>query len=241
MGFFKHFGKSKLKKAVTETKKAIARADKEGFSDAVLGEMEENLTNLSVELAEKRNRTKKEVQEHDDAIAELEQRKAAARKVKADIDDGDETKIPTLEKLLDLIDVSKAKVEKEGQEAEFWTKHLDIIESNFKNASADLKGARQKISQGMAKMEQADIQKAQAEEQKNLSMRANGLSSSMSGLDAALGALDEATTKAEAEAEAAEVMAGNLGSDDSDADVLAAMKSVSGNKSKSLDDRMADL
>ena len=102
------------------------------------------------------------------------------------------------------------------------------------------KTAKQKIAQSMAKMEQAEIKKAQAEELKNLSMRENGLSSSLSSLDAALGALDDAATKAETDADAAEIMSSSISKPDIDNELENYLEDAD-NKPSSIDDRMANL
>jgi len=245
LSFLKHFGKSKAKSAGNETRKMIARLDREGFSDAVLGEMQEQLETFGVELATARKRAAKESEEYVEVQKLYDQRLAAAESIKADVDGGDTSKEASLLKLVDLLETTAISVQTEKDESVFWTEHLATIQKRYDTAASDLRGARQKISQGSAKMEQAEIKQEQARLKSEEQKRASGLSSSMSSLDAALGALDDATEKAEAKAEAAEISletfrTSNIEQED---DVIkAAMEAASGKGSNaSISDRLANL
>ena len=200
--FLKHWGKSNAKRAGTETRKLAARLDKEGFNDAVLGEMQEEMTKIGIKLSEARQRANKERKEAEEVQELFAQRKTAAQAIKAMVDAGDESKKPSLLKMLDLLESTQTSVEKEVQEAEFWDNNLKIAEDRYNKAAADMKGAKSKIAQSSAKMEQAEMKAEQAKLMEEQSKRSEGLSSSMSSLDIALGALDDAATKADAEADA---------------------------------------
>jgi|GEM_PF-3083666 len=240
--FLKHWGKSNAKRAGTETRKLAARLDKEGFNDAVLGEMQEEMTKIGIRLSEARQRCNKERKEADEVQELFTQRKSAAQAIKAMVDAGDETKKPSLMKMLDLLESTQSSVEKEVQEAEFWDKNLGIVQEQYDKAAGELKGAKSKISQGTAKMEQAEMKAEQAKMLEEQSKRASGLSSSMSSLDIALGSLDDAVTKADAEADASSMSyetfkTSNI--EDEDDVIKEAMLAASGKGAgASIEDRM---
>ena len=245
LSFLKHWGKSNAKRAGTETRKMAARLDKEGFNDAVLGEMQEEMAEIGVKLSEARQRSRKERQEATEVQDLYNQRLAAAEAIKAMVDGGDTSKESSLLKMLDLLESTQTAVEKEVQEAEFWEKNLKIAQDRYDKAAGDLKGAKSKISQASAKMEQAEMKAEQAKLLEEQSKRASGLSSSMSSLDIALGALDDAATKAEAQADASEMSYDTFKSsniEDEDDVIKEAMLAASGKgASASVTDRLSAL
>lgn len=245
LSFLKHFGKSKSKSAANETRKLIARLDKEGFSDAVLGEMQEQLEKFGTELATARKRAAKEKQEYIEVQELYDQRLSAAESIKADVDAGDTSKESSLLKLVDLLETTAISVQTEKDEMVFWEDHLKTIQSRYDAAANDLRTARSKIAQGTAKMEQAEIKEEQAKLKAEEMKRASGLSSSMSSLDTALGALDDATTNAETKAEAASISLETFKSsniEEEDDVIKAAMSKASGKgETASISDRLANL
>lgn len=243
--FLKNFGKVKVKQMGTETRKLAARLDSEGFNEAVLGEMEDRLTQFGIDLAEARQRANKERNEAKEVQALYNQRLSAAEAIKAQVDGGDTSKEPSLLRMLDLLESTKDAVQKENQEADFWEDNLSIIQDRYDKAAAEMKGAKTKISQATAKMEQAEMKEEQAKMLEEQRKRASGLSSTMGSLDVALSALDDATTKAEARAEAANISLETFKSsniEEEDEVIKAAMAAASGKgSSASVDDRLAAL
>jgi hypothetical protein len=243
--FLKHLGKSKGKQLGNETRKLAFRLDREGATDAVLGEMQEQLEEFGLELATARKRSAKETKEYVEVQKLYDQRLSAAESIKADVDAGDYSKEGSLLKLVELLESTAISVETEKSESEFWTSHLKTIQERYDKAALDLKSARSKISQGTAKMEQAEIIESQAKLKSEVMKRASGLASSMSSLDAALGALDDATMKAETRAEVANISLETFKSstiEEEDEVIKAAMSEVSGESSSmSISDRLSKL
>ena len=213
----------------------LAKMDGEGYSEAIIRDMEAEHMRAATELATVRQDYEREQKEADDAKAEYERLVAKAGELQ-----DDPAQAEKFNKLVSIIQSKKVKVQTEIREAEAAKSLLDAVQNEVDDFAEALRGARANMQAAQADNKLAEVELRAAEREAEIAKRKNGSSRRLDTLSNGLKAFNEDAAKNKARAEALKAQAAlNAGSkEDEDflSDILAEPVA-----SKSNADKLADL
>jgi len=234
MGFFAKFGGEKLKQAKQSLTQAIVEFDPETASDAAIEMMDEQVDELSRELAKANQDLKKESMEADAAKVNYNRKVEVAGKLQDKIDEASGAKAKSLQTSLDTlledIESTRSDVELEIQEAADAQLVVDDFQQAIEMAVSKLKSARSDHKKAMGDMKRANLAEKRATDQANRQKKLAGIGGSDDGMSTALDAMKAATAERTANAEAAQTKADMLKPFDAseDKNIAALMDEIDG-------------
>ena len=232
--FMAAFSKEKMDQAADALTAAVVKFDPETATDAAIALMDEQVDQLSLELAKANQALVKERDEADSAKENFNKKISAAQALQSKIDEASGAKAKSLQgsldSLLEDIDTTRADVELEIQEAEDAQAVVDAIQETLNLAVSKLKTARSDHKRAQSELKRAEMAEKRAEATADRNARLAGVAKGSDGMSVALDALRDAASDANAKAEAMENKAKLLKPFDSseDANIAAVMAELDG-------------
>ena len=253
LSFLAGFGKAKAAQAGGSIIELIVRFDPETASEAQISEFEQELTQLTSQVAQVRREYQKEKDEADAIVKQYNQYLAAAENLQAQANDPvNADKKDAIEKslagLLGRIEGMVGDVEREKQEAEEAKAFLDQLEQAAEEAATKVTSARAALKGAQREMASAALSRQKADKQAEQSAVLAGLRSRTDSFGTALSAMKSVAQKdrdsAAASGYKAQLLTKNTPTSiDNDPLVAAALGTVKGDPKPavSLSDRLAAL
>ena len=225
MGIFSKLMGVKVEEAEKAVHGLAARIDAEGYSEAVIREMEDEHLKACTALGKAKTALDKESKEAEAARDSYNKQLAAAQAMKADIDAGKTELQPAYDKLVGSLQQRKLAVQTEIAEAEAAQAEFDAIQNEVNEVEEALRNARSQMSMAKANAKLAETQARTAERKAAAAGRSTKSGSRLSALTQGLEAINTNAASDKAKAEAMERQANLYGNDDvtQDADIAAYM------------------
>lgn len=208
MGFLNKFGIQKLRQAKQSLTQAIVEFDPETASDAAIEMMDEQVDELSRELAKANQDLIKEKGEADAAKENFNKKVTVAGRLQEKIEAASGAKAKSLQTSLDTlledIENTRSDVEIEIQEADDAQLVVNDFQQAIEMAVTKLKSARSDHKKAMGDMKRANLAEKRANDTANRQARLSGIGGSDDGMSTALNAMKAATAERQANADAAQ-------------------------------------
>jgi len=252
-GFLKSFGKNRLGQVGESITQKIVAWDPETASQAEIENMIEELDKITREAGKAKTEFEREKAEAEAIQKNYDRYISAADLLNGQVEaaktSGDENKARelsgSLDKLLNDLESMKPEVDREAREAEEAKAFYDELRGLAETAAQKVKTARSQLEQAKRDMRRAEIEQQRAGARAERAEQLAGLKQETSSLGVALASMNKEAQEAKAKAEASDMKAKLLAPDtkDTDSNIEAALKTVSGEKvpEGSLSDRLAAL
>jgi chromosome segregation ATPase len=249
--FLKHFALKKTEDVQTGFMQLLVQFDPEGATEAEIGQLDEALTKITVQMIGAKKDYDRELKEAQEIQKNYDLRVAAAERLQTQMDaEADAAKKAAIEKSLATLvaDLEQMlpKVEREAREADEAKSYCDDLTSAVKTASERLKTARANLSDAQRRMNSAQLQARKAAEQEERAKMLAGITKQATTMGTALEAMTKRAEDLETQAAAHKEKAALLTPPKHDEDPLIAqaLRDAAGEKpveTVSLADRLAAL
>jgi len=187
---------------------AIVGWDPKSATEAELRNMEQNLDQLGMQVAQARVAYDQEKREADAIMALSNQRMAAAEQLQshiaAEADPRRKRELgASLSSLVGILEEMAPDVEREKQDATDAREFLEMLESTYQQAGQKLRLARADLTRAQRDMSRAEQQRQVAAQREEGARQAAGLAHATSGLNVALKAMQDNATRSREQADAA--------------------------------------
>lgn len=251
MSFMKFFAKNKMQSALKSVEDAMISFDPEAASEAQVEMIAKALDEASLECSKAQAEYDKEKAEAVQARQTYDQRIAAIKVLKGQMEGAGEEEAAAIKKdiiqLLDTVEASKVELEREEAEAKDAEQWLNECRTIVEEKATQLKTIRQALTEAKRNKDRAELTAEREKDREERKKRLAGISTSSNDLTKVLDTYNKKAAEAQAEANAAkmrsELLTPEQKAEESER-VKAALAAAAGKPeptSKSIEDRLAAL